>query len=212
LLVLQKKASANRMLLLLAPGRLAKARLASKSAFVVFILLFGVSTYAGYKNDRFPFPKNPGLAGAEGYYQVKQFTLNNRELSYSLTDSLRWQDVVFEKWGTISIRSPQTINPDLSTPEIKAVQTDLERNYESAGNAGRSFYTYYTDSIHNTLSLQNKNHNYKEDRWSLSYSRPDNVTIILTGVNQQNDSVHVVLHKVTRKYLLNEGRRKPIKI
>ena len=212
LLVLQKRASANRIKPIITAGRWAKARVVLKSAFVVFILLLGVATYAGHKKDRFPFPENNGLAGAEGYYNVKEFILNNQERPYSFTDSLRWQDVVFEKWGTISIRSPQRIKPDLSTPEIISLQTDLERNYESAGNAGRAFYTYQTDTLHHKLSLQNKNKNYEEEKWVLQYNRPDSVTIVLTGVNQLKDSVHVVLNKVNRKYLLKEGRRKPIKI
>jgi hypothetical protein len=121
LLVLRKKARANRIKPIFSSDQLIKARLALKSVFVIFILLLGVTTYAGHKNDRLPFPKSSGLAAAEGYYNVKEFRLNNQERPYSFTDSLRWQDVVFEKWGTISVRSPKEIKPDLSTPGIISI-------------------------------------------------------------------------------------------
>jgi hypothetical protein len=42
--------------------------------------------------------------------------------------------------------------------------------------------------------------------------RPDKRTILLDGVNQLGDSLHVRLEKVNKKYLLQEGRRKPIRI
>ncbi|WP_342083569.1 hypothetical protein [Dyadobacter sp. OTU695] len=44
------------------------------------------------------------------------------------------------------------------------------------------------------------------------YTRPDSATIVLSGRNESQDSVRIVLSKTDRKYLLHEGRRRPIRI
>lgn len=211
LLVNRRLALANRYQPDIWDQRFKRSRFALRASFLLFILLYGYRTYAGFYYDGYPYPRTTGLSDAYGYYNVKEFRLNNRLLPYSLTDSLRWQDVVFEKWNTISIRSPREVKPDLSNPEI-TVKADQDKDYESAGSGGRHFYSYKVDSSHHTLVLLDKNKNYRWGGMTLQFSRPDSSTIFLSGIDERNDSISVVLEKIHKKYLLTEGRRKPIKI
>ncbi|SEJ02128.1 hypothetical protein SAMN04487995_3070 [Dyadobacter koreensis] len=181
-------------------------RIILKSSVVLFFIFYGFKTYAGLA-DHWPFPKTAGLKDSYGFYNVSEYKVNNHEIPYSLTDSARWNNVVFEKWNTISIKKNCLANIDFSSP---VVDYEADRNYESAGNAGRHFYTYQADTISNRIELFGKNT--KGGKLDFHYSRPDNITIILSGKNVANDSLRIVLTKVDKKYLLNEGRRKPIKI
>jgi hypothetical protein len=50
---------------------------------------------------------------------------------------------------------------------------------------------------------------------TFQFSRPTKNQIILSGINEHNDSIYVVLNKIPKKYLLkeaNDGRGKPIKL
>lgn len=185
---------------------LRNSRIILKSSVILFFLFYGFKTYAGLA-DNWPFPKTAGLKDTYGFYNVSEFKVNNRQIPYSLTDSVRWNNVVFEKWNTISVKKNRSAKIDFSTP---AVDYKAERNYESAGTAGRYFYTYRADTISNQIELFGKNT--KAEKLDFHYSRQDNVTIILSGKNLENDSIRIVLTKVDKKYLLNEGRRKPLKI
>ncbi|WP_254412576.1 DoxX family protein [Dyadobacter diqingensis] len=181
-------------------------RIVLKSSVALFFLFYGVKTYAGLA-DNWPFPTEAGLSNAYGFYNVSEFRINNREIPYSLTDSLRWNNVVFEKWNTISIRTNRSAKIDFSGTTVDYA---LERNYESAGNAGRHFYAYQADTVSKQIELFGKND--KTEKLHFHYARPDVSTIILSGTDADKDSVRIVLTKVDKKYLLKEGRRKPIKI
>ena len=188
-----------------------RTRIALKGAFILFILLFGYKTYSNYRHDPYLIPSTAGLAGSYGFYNVKEFKLNHRSIPYSLTDTNRWQNAVFEKWATLSVRIAKPVKPDLSNGN-GLHQGDLEKNYEEAGAGGRLYFTYSADTVNHELLLQNKNPNYKEDRLILHYSRPDVSTILLSGINEDKDSIYVRLEKVVKKYMLFEGRRKPLKL
>jgi hypothetical protein len=176
-----------------------------------FVFLYGIKTYSGYHHNPYQFPRTAGLAGASGIYNVSEFKINNKELPYSATDSVRWKDVVFEKWATISVRSNRPVLIDSANYE-QISNKDQDRDYELAGSAGRHYYSYTADTLHHTLSLINKNSHYKGEKLQLNYSRPDSSTIILTGVNQHRDSIYVVLDKINKKYPLSMGRRRVIKL
>ncbi|XHR97190.1 hypothetical protein ACFJIV_11370 [Mucilaginibacter sp. UC70_90] len=65
------------------------------------------------------------------------------------------------------------------------------------------------------MLLRNRNSNYKADQFTLHYTKPENGTIILTGVDHNKDSVYVQLDKINKKYLLHEaaqGRSKALKL
>lgn len=179
-----------------------------------FVLLYGVKTYAAFKNGGYHYPRNKGLAKAAGLYDVTEFKLNGKGHSYSDTDSVRWQNVVFEKWATISIKTLRRKVLDTAlTEEIRP--NDLNRDYELAGSGERSYYDYKADSAKSELYLTNKNSHYTTDKLQLHISRPDSLHIVLSGVDQQRDSVYAVLTKINKKYLLKEagkGRNKGLKL
>lgn len=186
-------------------------RLALRAVFVVFVLLLAFTTYANYAEAPYKYPKTPGIKGTYGFYNVKEFRLNGQEIPYSTTDSNRWQNVIFEKWATISIKIAKPLKLDNTTGDIYS-ENDLERNFESAGVAGRRYYAYKADTIAKTINLQNKNKNYPGETYSLTYTQLNDSTIVVKGVNEKRDSIYAELNRITKKYLLFEGRRKPIKL
>jgi uncharacterized membrane protein YphA (DoxX/SURF4 family) len=192
-------------------GWLRRARPALKAAVVVLVVLIGYKSYSNYTTDPYLIPRAAGLSNAYGLYDVKTFKINHREIPYSLTDSARWQNVVFEKWATVSVKTAQPVQVDESYGD-SVHANDIDRDYELAGTGARQYYNYIADTAKHTLLLQNKNLHYKGDQLLLQYSRPDSATIILTGVNEQKDSVYIQLSRVVKKYMLFEGRRKPLKI
>ncbi|MES2427721.1 MAG: DoxX family protein, partial [Bacteroidota bacterium] len=193
-------------------GRQQTIRLVIKTLVVFFfVILYGFKTYSGLHNDPYQFPRTPGLANAAGIYNVGEFKINNKELPYSVTDPIRWKDVVFEKWSTISVRSNRPVLIDSANYE-QIFTKDQDRDYELAGSAGRHYYSYTIDTAKHVLSLENKNSHYKGEQLKLAYTRPDSTTIVLSGLDQHRDSIYVVLNKIDKKYPLQLGRRKALKL
>jgi hypothetical protein len=190
---------------------LKKIRLALRVVFVLFVVSLGFSTYANYTSGPYKYPTTPGLKGTYGFYDVKEFRLNGQEIPYTTTDSNRWQNVVFEKWATISIKMAKPLKLDASTGDVYS-DKDLERNFESAGVGGRRYYAYNADTIAKTISLQNKNKHYPDEIYSLTYTQPNDSTIVVKGLNEKKDSVYAVLNRQDQKHLLFVGRRKPLKL
>lgn len=181
-------------------------RLALKSSFIFFaVFLYGYKTYAAYKTGPYQFSQTPGLPGAAGLYDVQSFKLAGETLPYSKTDSVRWQDVVFESWNTISIRSNRPVIPDQANTEQIQVE-DASRTYEQAGTTGRHYYSYQIDSAQHILTLKNRNPHYPNETLTLHYQQAPN-QLILSGLNERRDSVHAVLNKLNKKYLLNEAAK-----
>lgn len=208
LLILQKPTFPNRFQVVLTEKWQRYGRLAVKSLFIFFFVL----TYA-FKlslNQTYQFPTTTGLAGATGIYNVTEFRKNQDTLPYSKTDPIRWQDVVFEKWATISIRSNRPVLLDSNNTErVSAIGED--RIYELEGSIGRHYYSYDVDTLKQVLTLRNKNKHYKGEQLVLHYNRLNDSRLELS-----NDSLYVVLDKIPKKWLLEEvareGRRKSIKL
>ncbi len=93
---------------------------------------------------------------------------------------------------------------------------DRDRTFELEGVAARHYYSYQADTARHLLTLQNRNKHHREEQWVLRYERPNDSTIVLSGANQRNDSVYVVLDRIHKKYLLEEvadkGRSRSIKL
>jgi len=210
LLVLQKYTIANKFQPVLS-GNFARTRQVLKGLTVLFILALGFSTYANYTNHPYKIPQTAGLKGSYGYYNVREFKLNNQTIPYSKTDTSRWQNVVFEKWATISIKTAKPIQLDTSFAD-GFHQQDIDRNYESAGVGGRRYFVYTADTANHQLELRNKNRNYTTEKYTLTYNFLNDSTLVIKGVNEKKDSVYALLDKINRKYMLLEGRRKPIKL
>jgi uncharacterized membrane protein YphA (DoxX/SURF4 family) len=213
LVALRQPTDPNTFKLLLAK-KSANLRLALKTAFIFFfVVLYGYKTYAAYHRDIYQFPRTAALPDAAGLYDVSQYRINNKEIPYDEYHANRWQDVVFEKWGTISIKSNEPVIPDTSNTE-EIYNTDKQRAYEFNGTAGRIYYSYVVDTTQKVLTLTSRNTKTK-DNLILHYTRPDSSTIILNGVLGQKDSIYAQLTKINKKYLLKEatvGRSKALKL
>lgn len=177
----------------------------------VFIIALGYTTYNNYSTAPYKYPKAAGVKGSYGYYNVKVFKLNNVEIPYSTTDLNRWQNVVFEKWATLSIKTAKPIVIDNGLGD-QFTDNDEERNFESAGVGGRRYFAYKADTLSKTLKLVNKNKNHKHETFNLQYQFVNDSTIVLKGINETKDSVYVELNRINKKYMLFEGRRKPVKL
>lgn len=195
------------------PGWQENTRIVLKIAVIFFfVFVYGFKTYLGYQNKEFyQFPEAPGLANTSGIYNVTEFRINDKVYPYAATDPIRWKDVVFEEWATISIRSNRPVILD-STNFEQVAYKDEDRNYELAGSGSRHYYSYVADTLSHTLLLKNKNKNYPNDKLQLQYSKQDSSTIVLTGLNQDNDSIYVLLHKIDKKYPVKLGRRGRLKL
>jgi uncharacterized membrane protein YphA (DoxX/SURF4 family) len=216
LLVFQRPTAPNRFKPVFKEKWQYYGRLALKSFVVVFfVALYGFKTAKGYKHDPYQYPVTKGLNGVIGIYNVKAFRINNDSIAYSKTDPTRWQDVVFEKWNTISIHSNRPVIIDSNNNE-RITAAESNRTFELEGTAGRHYYSYIPDTLHHTLVLQNKNKHYQGEQLVLNYSRANDSTIVLQGINENRDSVFVILERIKKKYLLEEaaqqGRGKSIKL
>jgi hypothetical protein len=181
-----------------------------------FVVLFGFRTGWGYHHDPYQYPGAKGLAGASGLYNVTLFRVGKDTLPYSPTDSVRWKNVVFERWATVSIAGNRPAAIDQENTEKVTAVADIDKTYELEGTSGRSYYNYGLDTVNHLLTLRNKNVQDSTDKWVLQYARPDNGRIILSGVNAHNDSVYIVLDRIDKRYLLEEaaktGRGRTLKL
>jgi len=207
----------------------------SKYVFVfVFTILFAFLRYdVHYHTGYLKEPITPGLSNAAGYYNVTEFKLNNQVIPYSPLDSVRWQNVVLEKWSTLvyKVNKPFPISLANGTPNPK----DVDRSYEMAGIAGGRKFLYYTaDTVKGKLYLQDKykpntsdedapkkgsvSNNQKKKNSSdkpkepekivWNFKRPTPTRIIISGLNENRDSIYVVLDKVQKEYPIKIDRSK----
>lgn len=216
LLVLQKPTTPNRFRPVFTAKWQEYARWGLKLFTVFFfVLLYSFKTATGYKYDPYHYPVTKGLSKAAGIYNVSYFRINADTIAYSKYDPVRWQDVVFEEWNTISIRSNRRVHIDSNNVERIDV-TDADKNYELEGAMGRHYYRYTIDTVKQLLTLQNKNRFYKNEQLQLHYTRFNDSTIQLYGVNENRDSVFATLQRINKKYLLKEvekaGRSKSLKL
>jgi hypothetical protein len=179
-------------------------RLALKATFVLlFVVIYGFQTRHAAS---WQYPTTKGLANAAGVYNVAVFKKGRDSIGYSKTDSLRWRDIVFENWATLSIRSNRPVTLDSTNTEHPGLPDD-NRDYELQGTAGRNYYRYEIDTAKQVLTLHNKNPHEEQQQLILHYDRPDSIRIVLVGIDQDHDSVYAVLERRDKKYLLEEARR-----
>lgn len=206
LLLFQAPTAPNTFQPVFAADWLKRTRLPLKALLVLFfVVLYGFKTGTDYTKDPYRFPVSKGLPGISGLYNVAVFRVNRDTLAYSKTDPIRWQDVVFEKWNTLSIKSNRPVildpnNIEQLTPEEK------ERNYELEGSAGRHYYSYTADTIQHLLTLRNKNKHYPGDTLVLHYGL-ENAQIVLSGTDEKKDSIYAVLNRLDKRYLVQEAAR-----
>lgn len=191
--------------------RLAILRIVLKSLAFVFALVFIFKVSEGYANSPHRTPSIKSLPSLAGFYNVEDFIVNGDTIPYSNTHPTRWHNVVFEGWNTVSIRNNKKEIPFSILTEADAFKKG--NLYESSGSIGRHYYEYQYNDKNELLSLVNKNPNHSEDRLKLHIKKNKEKNLQLIGINEEGDSISVLLKKIDKKYLLIEGRKKePLKL
>jgi hypothetical protein len=174
------------------------AHITLKVAFIFLFLIFRGYEYGKLHADgkTFKLPLDNGLQRFTGLYNVTEFKINNKLLPYSPDDTVRWQNVVFEKFNTISIKvaKPFALNT-----------ANKIRTTEYYGNIGRLYYGYEADTVKQVFVLHNRAD--VTSKIKFSYSTPDSSHLILRGVNEGNDSVYALLTKLHKNYPLQVKRK-----
>ncbi len=172
-------------------------RIALKAIFIVFFLGFrGVSVALAYNSGRsFKLPEERGLPQLKGFYYVERFQRNGQELPFNPLDSVRWQNVAFEAWNTLSIKV---------TRPVKLQVMNSVRKTEIHSNAGRHYFAYKADTLNSILYLHNRADTSK--KLSFHFRQIDSLRIQLTGLDEKHDSLNILLTKIPREYPLIEGR------
>lgn len=114
-------------------------------------------------------------------YHVSKFVVNKDTIPALVTDTLRWQDVIFEVNGMGS---------------IKTQDTSFRIRY------GRGYFNFTVDSIQPVINFK-RFANDSTVILSMNYNIPDSNTIQLWG-KQRNDSLFVELKKSNRHFQLAE--------
>lgn len=258
--------------------------LKTATIFVFLVLLFKLQL-VNFQYDPYKQPSVAGLQTLRGNYHVTEFRVNNQSIPVSPLDSVRWQEVTFEKWTTLTYKINKPVLIDLSNGGGDP-QQDINRTFELSGTGGgRRVFHYYADTVSNTLYLEDKFKpvpdrrnrasgvggdggtgknlavkpknelsageispkkpkapdnwipaasvavigteldkidkraastrrdrefaepvkNEKRNRMVLKYETQDGSHIILTGINEQKDSLYIVLDRYDRKYALSES-------
>mgnify|MGYP000853017949 CR=1 FL=1 len=191
--------------------RLAVFRFSFKVFFVLVVALYEYKVRASAAVESYKLPRTPGLEGAYGYYDVQEFVLNGDTIAQDPFHPYRWQNVIFEQWSTLTVKDNRPVIVDRSRAEAYH-ENDLDRNYELAGFAGRHYYHYEVDTLTRTLALQNKNPNHREEHFTLSYSFVNDSTLVLHGTDFSGDTIRATLGIKDKRYMMFEGRRRPVKI
>jgi hypothetical protein len=207
LLILQRRARADHFEPPFYTAGALRLHRIGKGAVIAFLAFYAGSVAYGSWYTSWPFPSTPGvLKNAAGFYNVREFTLNGNTIPYSLTDPVRWQNVVFETWNTVSIRSNRAVSIEVANPPIEFGND----KYEYAGNAGRRFYSYNADPAAQTIYLQAKTD--PHESYSFHYQYAPDGSLLLTGNDESGESLNVVLEKQQKQFLLELGRRHPLTI
>ncbi len=122
----------------------------------VFLIYLFYAEVLNFKYDPYKQPAMKGVSVLRGNYHVSEFKLNNHPVAYSPIDSVRWRDVTFEKWSTLTYNVNRPVKLDLSNGGGSPMR-DINRTFELTGAAGgkRVFY-YDADTINHVLYLQDK--------------------------------------------------------
>ncbi|WP_254411931.1 DoxX family protein [Dyadobacter diqingensis] len=176
-----------------------------KSVFIFFFIFFyGLKitvARVGYQ-----YPNSAGLAALTGFYDVKEFRVNGYKHPYSLTDTIRWNNVVFEKWPSVSIGT--IVDSVIDSTYLDSIpKLNKNRNYEFAGSGGRRYYQYEADTLKRTLLVSNRNRHYEHDIMLWHYDIVNPSQIKISYLNTDGDSIFVQLNKINKKYLLYESQK-----
>lgn len=122
----------------------------------IFLVYLFYAEYYNFNYDPYKQPAMKGVSVLRGNYRVTEFKVNNQPIAYSPLDSVRWKDVTFEKWTTLTYNVNRPVKLDLSNGGGSPMR-DINRTFELTGVAGgkRVFY-YDADTVNHVLYLQDK--------------------------------------------------------
>jgi hypothetical protein len=153
-------------------------RVVLKIGFIIIAVLLQISNDVEYyQSTKKPIPAQPVN---NGVYEVAVFAINKDSLPLRLSDTMRWQDVIFEN----------------GLGSIKTSDTAFRRRYN------RAYFVYSLDSVSHTLALKKQPAD-SVAILNLHYDTPDSNTVRLWG-RQHNDSLYVVLKRMNRHFQLAE--------
>ena len=154
-------------------------RLVLKLAFIVlFVVMPFYTIYGFFRSISKPIVTSPIKSGL---YDVTVFAVNKDTIPGLVTDTLRWKDVVFEKGGSGSVGSTDTV---------------FRQRYR------RGYFNFVPDTTYKTIGFK-KIFSDTQFIFSLHYDLPDSNTIKLWG-SRKTDSLYVVLKKSKRHFQLAE--------
>lgn len=133
------------------------SRVSLKAAtLIIFLGIFFYLQWVNFLYDPYKQPSVKGVTALRGYYNVTEFRINDKVLPPSPTDTVRWQEVTFERWSTLTYKVNRATALDLSNGGGDP-QRDINRTFEIAGiGGGRRVFYYQADTIDNVLYLQDK--------------------------------------------------------
>jgi len=155
-------------------------RVILKIAFIVCFVGYGFFEMLDYSHEFYGAkeikPIKPGI------YDVPVYVVNKDTIPGLLSDTLRWQDIVFDKGGRGS---------------IKTNDTAYRRIYR------RAYFNYSTDTVKQLLNFTKVPGDTVNFILSLHYQVPDSNTIRLWGM-RNNDSLFIELKRSSRHFQLGE--------
>jgi hypothetical protein len=138
-------------------GWLRSTRLGLKVVTIfIFLVYFTYAEVLNFKYDPYKQPAMKGVTMLRGNYHVTEFKINSKLIPYSPLDTIRWHDVTFEKWSSLTYNVNKPTKLDLSNGGGSPMR-DINRTFEITGTAGgkRVFY-YDVDTVNQVLYLQDK--------------------------------------------------------
>ena len=156
-------------------------RIILKCLFIIVIVILPfIDTRKFYLSMKEPKEIKPIRSGV---YDVKTFVLNRDTLAPLISDSLRWQDMIFEKGGSGSVKTTDTI---------------FRQRYR------RGYFNYTTDTTKQEIEFKKTNVQLESFfLFRLKYEIPDSNTLVLKGMIRK-DSVFVLLKRSNRHFQLAE--------
>lgn len=156
-------------------------RVAAKLAFIILaVIMQFYQSYQWYRSQEtanVPSPIQPGM------YDVDLFVLNGRDTVPALvTDSLRWQDMIFEASGYGS---------------IKTSDSTFRQRYR------RAYFVYKHDTVNDMLEFR-KFAGSSHPIMTVKYELSDKNTVQLWTTTHNMDSLYVKLRRSKRHFQLTE--------
>ena len=148
---------------------------------LVFIFLISKTLYDTTQNAKMVNKVTGHKDFKPGLYDVTRYVINKDTIPASATDTLRWQDVIFEKNNMGSVRSGDAL---------------FRQRY------GRGYFIYTVDSLQPIINFK-KSMQDNTTIFSLHYQRTDSNTIQLWG-KQRNDSIFIELKRSNHHFQLAE--------